>query len=234
VRCRPCGCRKRHCCVGRKQDNPSPHGGDIQVCESVRTPCLGRRESPISDSAPDRKAPRRLNATVPRDLLRRPQVLELALDNVAEPPAPCELRSLGSQRPTLRTSIGWQRPILRPTAVRVHLPTDRRSRTAQPLRDRPDRQASGQTPRDLLAFLQRQPKLTTLPSARTPSTRIGDELPHRRVLTPQMLRDPLHGHARLAHIPDRLPVLLRKPNHTNTSRSTRSMLANQDRVALIS
>jgi hypothetical protein len=51
--------------VRRKQDNPSPHGGDIQVCESVRAPHLGRSESPISDSASDRKAPRRLNATVP-------------------------------------------------------------------------------------------------------------------------------------------------------------------------
>jgi hypothetical protein len=37
------------------------------VCESVRAAHLGRSESPISDSTPDRKAPRRLNATVPPD-----------------------------------------------------------------------------------------------------------------------------------------------------------------------
>jgi hypothetical protein len=54
-----------HCCVGRKQDNPSPQDRGNQVCESVRAAYLGRSESPISDSAPDRRAPRRLNATVP-------------------------------------------------------------------------------------------------------------------------------------------------------------------------
>jgi hypothetical protein len=54
-----------HCCVGRKQDNSSPCGDDILVCESVRAAYLGRSESPISASASDRKAPRRLNATVP-------------------------------------------------------------------------------------------------------------------------------------------------------------------------
>jgi hypothetical protein len=61
-----------HCCVGRKQDNPSPHGGDVLVCESVRTAYLGPSELPISGSASDRKAPRRLNATVPFGEAARP------------------------------------------------------------------------------------------------------------------------------------------------------------------
>jgi hypothetical protein len=55
----------RHCCVGRKQDNSSAQGRDSQVCESVGAAYLGRSESPISDSASDQRAPRRLNATVP-------------------------------------------------------------------------------------------------------------------------------------------------------------------------
>jgi hypothetical protein len=66
-----------HCCVGRKQDNPSPQGRANQVCESVRASHLGRSESPISDSAPDRRAPRRLNATVPlRGLHTQPEHLQ--------------------------------------------------------------------------------------------------------------------------------------------------------------
>jgi hypothetical protein len=170
----------------------------------------------------------------PRDLLGRPQVLELALNNLAEPPTPRELRPLGPQSPTLRSTIGWQGPILRPAPVRVHLPADRRSRTTHPGSDRPDRKTRGKAPRDLLALGHRQPKLTTFPSARTPPTCVSDELPQRRVLPPQMLGDALHGHARLPHIPDRLLVLLREPNHPNTSRSTTSLSANQARVALIS
>ena len=133
-----------------------------------------------------------------------------------EPPAPGELRLLGSQRSTLCSTIGHQRPILRPASVRVHFPTDRRSRTAHLASDRPERQTRSYAPRDLLTLRQRQPQLTTLPSTRTPSTRISNELPHRRVLPPQMLGDALDRHARLAHIPDRLLVLLARtepPQH---------------------
>jgi hypothetical protein len=38
--------------------------------KSVRAAYLGRSESPISDSAPDRKAPRWLNATVPPQFMQ--------------------------------------------------------------------------------------------------------------------------------------------------------------------
>jgi Family 4 glycosyl hydrolase len=68
----------RHCCVGRKQDNSSPQGRGNSVCESVSAAHLGRSESPISDSAPHRKAPRRLNATVPSRPRRRASVSKLA------------------------------------------------------------------------------------------------------------------------------------------------------------
>jgi THAP4-like, heme-binding beta-barrel domain len=61
--------RVRHCCVGRKPDNPSPQGRSNQVCKSVIEAHLGRSESPISDSAPDLKAPRRFNATVPSRMI---------------------------------------------------------------------------------------------------------------------------------------------------------------------
>jgi hypothetical protein len=61
---------RRHCCVGRKQDNSSPQGRGSQVCESVRAAYLGRSESPISDSASGRRAPRRLNATVPSEIIK--------------------------------------------------------------------------------------------------------------------------------------------------------------------
>src|SRR5205085_8409837 len=50
----------------------------------------------------------------------------------------------------------------------------------------------------------------------------GDERPQRRVLSPQVLSNPFDRHTGLAHVPDRLLVLLREPSHTNTSRSTAS------------
>jgi hypothetical protein len=40
------------------------------VCESVRAAYLGRSESAISDPDSDRKAPRRLNATVPGRVMK--------------------------------------------------------------------------------------------------------------------------------------------------------------------
>src|SRR6266511_1721377 len=119
-------------------------------------------------------------------------------------------------------------PDTSPASVRVHLPTDRRSRTARPASDRPERQARGCAPRDLLTLRERQPKLATLPSTRTPSTRVSDGLPQRRVLSSQMLGDPLDRHTRLAHVPDRLLVLLREPNHTTPPDRRHRMLANQD------
>jgi len=60
-------CPRRHCCVGRKQDNSSSPDRRDSVCESVRAAQLGRSESPVSDSTRDQKAPRPLNATVPTD-----------------------------------------------------------------------------------------------------------------------------------------------------------------------
>src|SRR5262249_16737668 len=100
--------------------------------------------------------------------------------------------------------------------------------------DQPKRQARSQTPRDLLALRQRQPKLTTLPSTRPPPTPISDELAKRRVPSSQMPRDALDRHPSLAHIPNRLLVLLGEPNHHNSSGSTTSLPANEARVALIS
>jgi hypothetical protein len=50
------------------------------VCESFRAAHLGRSESPISDSALRRKAPRRLNATVPLHLYD----VNIALGNLVD------------------------------------------------------------------------------------------------------------------------------------------------------
>src|SRR5262249_29070787 len=120
------------------------------------------------------------------------------------------------------------RPILRPASVRVHFPTDRRGRPAHRSSDRPQRQPRGYTPRDLLTLRQRQPQRTTLPGTPTPPTGIRDELPQRRVLSTQLLGDALDRHTRLAQVPDRLLVLLREPNHPNTSRSTAPNARHQD------
>jgi hypothetical protein len=77
-----------------------------------------------------------------------------------------------------------------------------------PLGDHPAGQTGGQTPRDLLALLERQSKIRALPPGRSPTAGIGDELPKRRVLPTQVLGDALHRHAGLAHLPDRLPLFL--------------------------
>jgi predicted nucleic acid-binding protein len=54
------------------------------VCESVRAAYLGRSESPISDAAPDRKAPRWLNATVPTEVLDALSWARIELHEVAD------------------------------------------------------------------------------------------------------------------------------------------------------
>jgi hypothetical protein len=58
-----------HCCVGRKPDYSLPRRHGRRVCKSDTAPYLGRSESPISDSTPDRRVPRRLNATVPGQII---------------------------------------------------------------------------------------------------------------------------------------------------------------------
>src|SRR5262249_14835151 len=87
-------------------------------------------------------------------------------------------------------------------------------------RDQAKRLITSQAPRDLLTLDQRQPKRTTLPSARTPPASPRNERPKRRVPTTEMLCDPLDRHARLAHVPDRLLLLHGEPHHRNTSQPT--------------
>ncbi len=148
-----------------------------------------------------------------RDLLGRPARLELSLDYRPEPPAAGELRVFWPKRTSTSATIRDERSIPLPPAVGVHLSAHRRRRPIDPSCDRADRASSSEAAGDLLPLFEREPELRARSLARTMPAGVGDELAERRVLPAEMVGDPLHGHAGLAHLPDRRPVCFREPPH---------------------
>jgi hypothetical protein len=109
--------------------------------------------------------------------------------------------------PSPRLPVRAGRPVAIASAGGVDLPTHRRRRRAQPRRDRPDRQARGQTPGDLLPLRQPEPTLGSSTPPRPDPTTAQQIRPHRAGAQPQLPRRRLRrppGPQPYPHLVDRL------------------------------
>jgi hypothetical protein len=124
------------------------------------------------------------------DLLWRPPQPQLLLHRPAQPGVGGQLARFGTSRPIPRRHIGTVSPIPTPAAVTGHLPAHRRSRPAQPDRDRPQRLAGGHATRDLLPFHQSQMPHRTDPVSRPNSAVVLHHGPHRPMSPTQLTGPP--------------------------------------------
>jgi hypothetical protein len=145
----------------------------------------------------------RIGATQPpRDLLRRPALLELLLDDPTQPRVERQLAALRPPRPAPRRLIGVVRPVTLAAPVTVNLPRNRGVTTPDPRRDRPTALTARQTPRDLLTLPLRETPLRALPRRRPHPARRGDIPTH--ILRP--------GAELARHPPQRRPIPPQLPN----------------------
>src|SRR3954452_9873072 len=139
----------------------------------------------------------------PSDLFRRPPGLQIGDHPGTQPRARSQLRRLRAAREFRRTIMRPERLIAVTSAVRVHLPRNRRRSPHQPARDRGERLVTLETQADLNPYLQRQP---TRQRRCTPGAIHATE---RR-------EHPTHRHLRTTHPSRDLPLrqaLSRQENH---------------------
>src|SRR4051794_29576890 len=158
------------------------------------------------------------------DLLRRPVLLELRRDQVAQDPVAGELARLRPPRPLPGTPIGLGSAVATAAAVSVELARDRRGRAAETGRDPSRRLARRDAARDLLPLLQRQHEPTPPPLAGRHAAVLTDRAVNR---AGRSIERPANLTDRLASLPPlpELPTLPRRvlpplPRHRNTSSST--------------
>ena len=141
-------------------------------------------------------------AQPPRDLLRRPPLLELFLDHITQRRFERQLAALRPPCPAPRRLIGVVRPVALAAPVTADLPRNRAVTAPDPRRDRPTALTARQATRDLLTLPLRETPLRARPRRRLHSTRRGDIPTH--VLRP--------GAELTRHPPQRGPITPQLPN----------------------
>ncbi len=164
-----------------------------------------------------------------RYLTRRPPQLKLLLNHRPELMVHSQLGRFGTPGPMPRRPMSSRSPILRPAAVRSHLPRDRRRSPPQPGCDTPHRLTSRQPPRNLLPFGQRQPKGRPLRTRhRSTEPRTQQMSPDRRRRSPQPPADRPLRLTSLEPIPNLNLLQLGQPSHHTPPRRETTTLVEGD------